>query len=95
MAITRQTEQGEDKESPNRGVQLVIYGALASILLWLTVLIIGSPIMSLGSLGMSLLYTVLVSVPSIGVAAAALRKLSKESSAKKEAVAKESQKDVF
>ncbi len=66
MKVPDQTEQGIEENSKKKtGTKIVISGALASILLWLIVLVEGSPIRPFSSSSASFGYALAISAPVI------------------------------
>jgi hypothetical protein len=69
-------DERQEREK-TRGTRIVIFGALASMLLWFTVLMIGDPIRSFGSVAMSNFYGIAISTPAAVVSIIALIKVGK------------------
>ena len=69
-----------EKEKKSReitGTKIVISGALASMVLWLTILAIGSPIKSFSNSSTSFVYAVGITLPVIVLSIAAILRARK------------------
>jgi len=77
VSYKAQSEDEQQEKKDTRGTRIVIFGALASMLLWFAVLIIGDPIRSFGSATMSNFYGIAVSTPAAVVSIFALIKVGK------------------
>ncbi len=72
-------EQLEKKDS--KGARIVVFGALASMLLWFTVLLSGDPIKYFGSPEASNFYAIAISAPAAIISIFALIKVGKRKKA--------------
>ena len=72
IPYSRETEKERAERNNVRGTRIVIFGALASMLLWFTVLITGDPIKSFGSASTSNLYAIAISMPAVAISIYAL-----------------------
>ena len=77
MSYEEKGEKERQEKIGTKGTRIVIFGALASILLWFTVLITGDPIKSFGSTAASNLYAIVVSTPAAVISIIALIKVGK------------------
>jgi hypothetical protein len=77
ISYTGESEKERLEKNSVRGTRIVIFGALASMLLWFTVLITGDPIKSFGSVSISNLYAVAISMPAAVISIYALIKVGR------------------
>jgi membrane-bound metal-dependent hydrolase YbcI (DUF457 family) len=67
----------EDKKESKSGSKIVVFGAIASILLWLIVLAKGNPIVPFTTATGSFLYAIGVTLPALVISLIALLKLGR------------------
>ena len=79
MALPKSAElEVKEKADKEIGSRIVIFGALASVILWLIVLAEGGPIKPFTGLPMSFLYSVGITLPVIFLSVLAIARTGRE-----------------
>jgi hypothetical protein len=77
MSYEEKSEKERLERKDNKGSRIVIVGALASMVLWFTVLLSGDPIRSFSSADVSNFYAVAISAPAAVISIYAIFKAGK------------------